>query len=136
MTKGNKCLRKYAPSLLLFDAGVTPVTAEANVFSYRLLTSPQFAALGANTGAYAHVVGYEAFSAGETDVFSGVRLIDERLVEARSRVYGGAVRRMKKLRAAARVAGRPDIADDYLRELRQRYARRPSLIQRMDAAGL
>lgn len=64
------------------------------------------------------------------------RLIDERLVEARSRVYGGAVRRMTKLRAAARAAGRPDIADDYLRELRQRYARRPALIQRMDAAGL
>ena len=63
---------------LTYNDGVTPVTAEDYVFSYLLLTSPQFAALGANTGAYAHVVGYEAFSAGETDVFSGVRLIDER----------------------------------------------------------
>ena len=63
---------------LTYNDGVTPVTAEDYVFSYLLLTSPQFAVLGANTGAYAHVVGYEAFSAGETDVFSGVRLIDER----------------------------------------------------------
>ena len=63
---------------LTYNDGVTPVTAEDYVFSYLLLTSPQFAALGANTGAYAHVVGYEALSAGETDVFSGVRLIDER----------------------------------------------------------
>jgi hypothetical protein len=64
------------------------------------------------------------------------QLIDERLVEANTRAYPAAIRRMKKLRIAARAAGRPEIADDYLAELRRRYARRPSLIQRMDAAGL
>lgn len=64
------------------------------------------------------------------------RLIDDRLVEANTRAYPGAIRRMKKLRVAARAAGRPEISDDYLAELRRRYARRPSLIQRMDAAGL
>ena len=48
----------------------------------------------------------------------------------------GAVRRMTKLRAAARAAGRPEIADDYLADVRRRNARRPSLIKRMDAAGL
>ncbi|HET8928403.1 MAG TPA: hypothetical protein VFN24_11345 [Microbacterium sp.] len=64
------------------------------------------------------------------------QLIDDRLVEANTRAYSGAIRSMKKLRVAARAAGRPEIADDYLAELRRRYARRPSLIQRMDAAGL
>lgn len=64
------------------------------------------------------------------------QMIDDRLVEANTRAYPGAIRRMKKLRVAARAAGRPEIADDYLAELRRRYARRPSLIQRMDAAGL
>lgn len=34
---------------LTYNDGVTPVTAEDYVFSYLLLTSPQFAALGANT---------------------------------------------------------------------------------------
>lgn len=63
---------------LTYNDGVTPVTAKDYVFSYLLLSSPQFAALGANTGAYAHIVGYDEFSAGETDVFTGVRLIDER----------------------------------------------------------
>lgn len=65
-----------------------------------------------------------------------VQLIDDRLVEANTRAYPDAVRRMKKLRAAARAAGRPEIADDYLAELHRRYARRPSLIKQMDAAGL
>ncbi|MBN9224271.1 MULTISPECIES: hypothetical protein [unclassified Microbacterium] len=41
-----------------------------------------------------------------------------------------------KLRAAARAAGCPEIADDYLADVRRRNARRPSLIKRMDAAGL
>lgn len=64
------------------------------------------------------------------------RLIDDRLVEANSRVYPGAVRRMKKLRAAATKAGMPAIADELLADLRSKYARRPSLMKQMDAAGL
>lgn len=64
------------------------------------------------------------------------QLIDDRLVEANTRAYPGAVRRMKKLRAAARAAGHAEIADEYLADARRRNARRPSLIQRMDAAGL
>lgn len=64
------------------------------------------------------------------------QLIDDRLVEAKTRVYPGAVRRMKALRKAARDAGRPEVADEYLAELRTRYARRPSLISRMDSAGV
>ncbi|MDO8381634.1 MAG: hypothetical protein Q7T17_01420 [Microbacterium sp.] len=64
------------------------------------------------------------------------QLIDDRLVEANTRAYPSAIRRMTKLRIAARAAGRPEISDDYLADLRRRYARRPSLIQRMDAAGL
>ncbi len=64
------------------------------------------------------------------------RLIDDRLVQAISRAYPGAVRRMKKLRAAAVKAGMPELADALLAELRAKYARRPSLIARMDAAGV
>jgi hypothetical protein len=64
------------------------------------------------------------------------QLIDDRLIEANTRVYPGAVRRMKALVAAARAAARPEFATEYLAELRDRYRRRPSLIQRMDAAGL
>jgi hypothetical protein len=62
------------------------------------------------------------------------QLIDDRLVEANTRAYPGAVRRMKTLREAALTAGRPEFATEYLAELRERYARRPSLIRRMDAA--
>lgn len=64
------------------------------------------------------------------------QLIDDRLIEANTRAYPGAVRRMKKLSAAARAAGHPEIADEYLADVRRRNARRPSLIKRMDAAGL
>nr|WP_274636466.1 hypothetical protein [Microbacterium bovistercoris] len=62
------------------------------------------------------------------------QLIDDRLVAANTRVYPGAVRRMKALRTAALDAGQPEFASEYLAELRARYARRPSLIARMDAA--
>ncbi|WP_022889491.1 hypothetical protein [Agromyces italicus] len=62
------------------------------------------------------------------------QLIDDRLVEANTRVYPGAVRRMKKLREAAVRAGMPEFGDELLAHLRAKYARRPSLIKRMDAA--
>ncbi|QAY59525.1 hypothetical protein ET475_05690 [Microbacterium protaetiae] len=62
------------------------------------------------------------------------QLIDDRLVEANTRVYPGAVRRMRELRKAALAAGRPEFAGEYLAELRARYARRPALIAKMDAA--
>ncbi|WP_029145218.1 DUF6880 family protein [Microbacterium luticocti] len=64
-----------------------------------------------------------------------VQLIDDRLVEANTRVYPGAVRRMTTLRAAARDAGTPEFAERFFAELRTRHARRSSLIGRMDAAG-
>lgn len=64
------------------------------------------------------------------------QLIDDRLVEANTRVYPGAVKRMRELRRVAASAGRPEAADAYLADFRARYARRPSLIKRMDAAEL
>lgn len=64
------------------------------------------------------------------------QLIDDRLIEANTRVYPGAVKRMRQLRKAASDAGRPELAAAYLAEFRAKNARRPSLIQRMDAAGL
>ncbi|MFT4259647.1 hypothetical protein [Microbacterium sp.] len=64
------------------------------------------------------------------------QLIDDRLVEANTAVYAGAVKRMKELRKAAALAGVPEMADAYLAEWRERFRRRTTLIKRMDAAGV
>lgn len=64
------------------------------------------------------------------------RLIDGRLVEANTKAYPGAVKRMRELRKAALAVGRPEFASSYLDGIRERYARRSSLIARMDAARL
>lgn len=62
------------------------------------------------------------------------QLIDDRLAVANTKAYPGAVRRMRELRKHALAAGRPEIASEYLADLRIRFARRPALIARMDAA--
>jgi len=55
----------------------TPITAEDYVFSYLLLASPEFADLGADTGAWAHVSGYEEYATGKTTAFAGINLVDK-----------------------------------------------------------
>ena len=59
---------------LVYSDGQTPITAADYVFSYLLCASNEVAQLGAETKQYEHLVGYEEYSSGESDVFSGVRL--------------------------------------------------------------
>ena len=61
---------------LVYSDGVTPITAADYVFSYLLCASAEVAQLGAQTRQYEHIVGYEAYASGESDVFAGVRLLD------------------------------------------------------------
>ena len=62
---------------LVYSDGQTPITAADYVFSYLLCASNEVAQLGAETKQYEHIVGYEEYSSGESDVFSGVRLLSE-----------------------------------------------------------
>lgn len=63
---------------LLWNDGETPVTAADYVFSVLLQASDEFAAIGANTAPYTHIVGYEEYAAGKTDALKGVRLLGEK----------------------------------------------------------
>ncbi len=64
-----------APGLTYNDG--TPIGALDYVFSVLLQSSPELNALGAATYGYSQLVGYTAFSEGRSQVFSGVRLIDQ-----------------------------------------------------------
>jgi peptide/nickel transport system substrate-binding protein len=55
----------------------TAITASDYVFSVLLQSAPQTAQLGAMTRAYGQLAGFADFNSGDSDVFSGVRLIDE-----------------------------------------------------------
>ena len=66
----------YLQEDLTYNDG-TPITAKDYVFSYLMALSPEFAALGANTGSWEHVLGYEAYASGETDALEGLALIDD-----------------------------------------------------------
>ena len=61
---------------LVYSDGETPITAADYVFSYLLCASDEVAQLGAQTRQYEHIVGYEEYASGESDVFTGVRLLD------------------------------------------------------------
>jgi len=73
---GNKTYTfDVAPGLTFSDG--TPIDARDYVFSVLLQSAPQLKALGAATYGYSQLAGYTAFSAGTSQVFSGVRLIDQ-----------------------------------------------------------
>ncbi|MDO4484019.1 MAG: ABC transporter substrate-binding protein [Clostridia bacterium] len=55
----------------------TPIHAADYVFAYLLQASPEFAAIGADTAVWRHIVGYEEYANGKTDNLQGVRLLDE-----------------------------------------------------------
>jgi len=55
----------------------TPITAYDYVFGIMLYSSPELTALGASTDSGAQFNGFEAFRAGETRTFSGIRLYSE-----------------------------------------------------------
>ena len=61
---------------LLYNDGVTPVTAQDYVFAWLLSCCPQIAEIGANVPKV-DVLGFDAFHAGTTQVLSGVRLLGD-----------------------------------------------------------
>lgn len=66
---------KLKPELRYNDG--SSITAADYVFSLLLQTHPALAALGADSSAFGFLAGYGEYHAGETDVLSGVRLLDE-----------------------------------------------------------
>jgi len=61
---------------LKFSDG-TAVTAKDYVFSVLLQSCPQVAEIGGNITSQSHFVGYEAYASGQSNVFSGVRLLGD-----------------------------------------------------------
>lgn len=55
----------------------TPITAQDYVFSLLLAGAPEVAAIGGTTQGLSHLKGYDAYQAGETKVFEGVRLLSD-----------------------------------------------------------
>ncbi len=73
---GNKTYTFAVNPELTYNDG-TPINARDYVFSVLLQSAPETAANGAMTYAYSQLLGCAAFNTGETEVFSGVRLIDD-----------------------------------------------------------
>ena len=64
------------------------------------------------------------------------RVADEVLETADRRAYAGAVRILKRARAAAQSAGALTEFTEYITHVREQYRRRPSLIAMLDKANL
>ena len=73
---GNKIYMISLQEDLVYNDG-TPIGAADYLFSLMLHASPVIGELGGITTNSSHIEGYEAYVAGETDVFSGLRLVDE-----------------------------------------------------------
>lgn len=73
---GNKTYTFDVNPGLTYNDG-TPITARDYVFSVLLQSMPATAEIGATALTYSHLVGFTAYSNGRSNVFSGVRLIDE-----------------------------------------------------------
>lgn len=73
---GNKTYEFSINPDLKFSDG-SPVTAQDYLFTVMLLSSPIMEELGATKAGYPQLVGYDAYSTGKTEVFSGVRLLDD-----------------------------------------------------------
>src|SRR5690606_15816051 len=63
-------------------------------------------------------------------------VLEELLRVADTAKYADAVKRMKALLHVARAAGTPEVGEQIVAELRERFRRRTSLIARMDRARL
>lgn len=61
---------------LVYNDG-TAITVKDYVFNGLFLSNPIFSALGGTTTSGMETVGYEAYNSGETNVFSGLRMLDE-----------------------------------------------------------
>lgn len=55
----------------------SPIKAQDYVFSLLLLDSPQLHAIGANTFSTGYILGFDAYSSGQSKVFTGLRLVDD-----------------------------------------------------------
>lgn len=62
---------------LLYSDGQTPITAADYVFSYLLCASKELKQLGAESSHFEHIVGYDEYNSGASDILTGVRLIDQ-----------------------------------------------------------
>ncbi len=79
ITEGDTGSRTYTYKLvsgLCFSDG-SPLTAKDYVFSVLLQSSPAFGRLSGDNTAYAQLEGYEAYASGESEYFSGVRLLSD-----------------------------------------------------------
>lgn len=55
----------------------TPITAKDYLFSFMLHADPVIGELDGITTNSSHIVGYDAYVSGETNIFSGLRLVDD-----------------------------------------------------------
>jgi len=71
--------RRYTFTLYddLYYCDGSNITAKDYVFSILLESCPQIAQLGGENVSMGHLVGYDAFASGESEVFSGVRLLGD-----------------------------------------------------------
>ena len=61
---------------LVYNDGITPITARDYVFSWLFTCSPELMEIGAETPKV-EIVGFDAFHDGETPILRGVRLLDD-----------------------------------------------------------
>ena len=73
---GNKVYTWTLNEGLLWSDG-SPLTAQDYVFAMLYQASPQWVEAGASGSVGYGLLGYQAYNAGETDVFAGVKLVDE-----------------------------------------------------------
>jgi hypothetical protein len=65
-----------------------------------------------------------------------LNLADQELAIAGRPSYGRAIKLLKKAARSAEAAGRTAVFDEHVRELREQYRRRPSMLSMFDRAGL
>ena len=73
---GNKVYMIPLHDDLKYNDG-TPIGSADYGFSLRLLASPVIHELGGITTKYSHIEGYDAYVQGETEVFAGLRIVDD-----------------------------------------------------------
>ncbi len=73
---GNKTYTFTLQDGLVYNDG-TPITAADYVFSVLFQSASETAAIGAQALTYAQLVGYEDYFSGESDIFTGVRLLSD-----------------------------------------------------------
>lgn len=73
---GNKVYTIKLAEDLVFNDG-TPMTVKDYLFGYLFITNPLADAIDGTSANFTEVIGQEAYSSGKTNVFSGLRMLDE-----------------------------------------------------------